>query len=164
MRSSVANLVNAVLNWILIFGHFGVPAMGVAGSAWATTMSRWLLALLLLFLVHRRISPYLWPIRPEIWEAAPLGRMIRLGLPIGCQYLLEFGAFALVALMMGWLGTNAMAGHQIAINLASLTFMVPLGPPMPRRFSSVRRWGDGIPQGPGAPRTRRCSAGRASWP
>ena len=123
----VANLINAVLNWILIFGHFGVPAMGVAGSAWATTASRWLLTLLLLFLVHRRISPYLWPIRPEIWEAAPLGRMIRLGLPIGCQYLLEFGAFALVALMMGWLGTNAMAGHQIAINLASLTFMVPLG-------------------------------------
>ena len=53
--------------------------------------------------------------------------MLRLGLPIGCQYVLEFGAFALVALMMGWLGTRQMAGHQVAINLASLTFMVPLG-------------------------------------
>ena len=123
----VANVVNAILNWILIFGHFGFPAMGVEGSAWATTLSRWLLAILLVILVHRRLMPYLWPIRPEIWEAAPLGRMVRLGVPIGCQYLLEFGAFALVALMMGWLGTNAMAGHQIAINLASLTFMVPLG-------------------------------------
>jgi MATE family multidrug resistance protein len=53
--------------------------------------------------------------------------MLRLGLPIGCQYFFEFGAFALVALMMGWLGTLPMAGHQVAINLASLTFMVPLG-------------------------------------
>jgi MATE family multidrug resistance protein len=122
-----ANVVNAVLNWLLIFGHFGFPAMGVEGSAWATTTARWFLAILLLTLVARRVAPYLWPIRPEIWEIAPLGRMLRLGVPIGCQYLLEFGAFALVALMMGWLGTNAMAGHQIAINLASLTFMVPLG-------------------------------------
>jgi MATE family, multidrug efflux pump len=123
----VANLANAALNWLLIFGHYGFPALGVEGSAWATTLSRWLLAVLLLALVHRRVAPYLWPVRREIWEPAPLGRMIRLGVPIGCQYLLEFGAFALVALMMGWLGTNAMAGHQIAINLASLTFMVPLG-------------------------------------
>jgi MATE family multidrug resistance protein len=122
-----ANLANAVLNWLLIFGHYGFPALGVEGSAWATTLSRWLLAVLLLALVHRRVAPYLWPVRREIWEVAPLGRMVRLGVPIGCQYLLEFGAFALVALMMGWLGTNAMAGHQIAINLASLTFMVPLG-------------------------------------
>jgi MATE family multidrug resistance protein len=53
--------------------------------------------------------------------------MLRLGVPIGCQYTLEFGAFAFVALMMGWLGTRAIAGHQVAINLASLTFMVPLG-------------------------------------
>jgi MATE family multidrug resistance protein len=53
--------------------------------------------------------------------------MLRLGLPIGSQYTLEFGAFALVALMMGWLGSTEMAGHQVAINLASLTFMVPLG-------------------------------------
>ena len=53
--------------------------------------------------------------------------MLRLGVPIGLQYVLEFGAFALVALMMGWLGTREMAGHQVAINLASLTFMVPLG-------------------------------------
>ncbi|MBA3259529.1 MAG: MATE family efflux transporter, partial [Gemmatimonadales bacterium] len=123
----VANLANAALNWILIFGRFGLPAMGVEGSAWATTISRWLLALLLVALVHRRLSPYLWPLRPEIWELAPLGRMLRLGVPIGCQYVLEFGAFALVALMMGWLGEMEMAGHQVAINLASLTFMVPLG-------------------------------------
>jgi MATE family multidrug resistance protein len=123
----VANLVNAGLNWVLIFGHLGLPAMGVAGSAWATTSSRWLLCLLLPALSWKLVVPHLRPIRPEIRELAPLGRMIRLGTPIGAQYVLEFGAFALVALMMGWLGTRQMAGHQVAINLASLTFMVPLG-------------------------------------
>lgn len=123
----VANVANAGLNWALIFGHLGAPAMGVLGSAWATTASRWLLAILLMALVWRRLAPFLWPILPEIWRPAPLGRMLRLGLPIGSQLVLEFGAFALVALMMGWMGTLEMAGHQVAINLASLTFMVPLG-------------------------------------
>jgi MATE family multidrug resistance protein len=109
-----ANLANAALNWVLIFGHLGFPAMGVVGSAWATSVSR-------------ELGPLLWPFRREVWALTPLGRMLRLGLPIGAQHLLEFGAFALVALMMGWLGTRQMAGHQIAINLAALTFMVPLG-------------------------------------
>jgi MATE family multidrug resistance protein len=123
----VANLANAGLNWVLIFGHLGAPRLGVVGSAWATTLSRWILVLLLLGLTWRTLKPHLLPIRLEIWQWAPLGRMLRLGVPIGCQYTLEFGAFAFVALMMGWLGTRAMAGHQVAINLASLTFMVPLG-------------------------------------
>ncbi len=123
----VANLANAGLNWSLIFGHLGAPEMGVVGSAWATTISRWLLAGLLVALVWRRVVPYLWPVRREVWQPLPLWRMLRLGVPIGCQFVLEFGAFALVALMMGWIGTLEMAGHQVAINLASLTFMVPLG-------------------------------------
>ena len=123
----IANLANAALNWILIFGRLGAPALGVVGSAWATTLSRWLLALLLLGLGWGRVMLYLRPVRRDAWHPGPLVRMLRLGLPIGCQYFLEFGAFAFVALMMGWLGTRSMAGHQVAINLASLTFMVPLG-------------------------------------
>jgi multidrug resistance protein, MATE family len=123
----VANLANAFLNWVLIFGHLGAPALGVTGSAWATTVSRWLLAGVLLLLGWRYLGKYLHPIHREVWQLAPLGRMLRLGIPIGCQYVLEFGAFATVALMMGWIGTREMAGHQVAINLASLSFMVPLG-------------------------------------
>jgi MATE family multidrug resistance protein len=122
-----ANLVNGVLNWVLIFGHLGFPAMGVAGSAWATTISRVLLVLWLWMASRRDLDRLLSPIRPEIWQLQPLARMFRLGIPIGAQHVLEFGAFALVALMMGWMGTQAMAGHQVAINLAALTFMVPLG-------------------------------------
>ena len=122
-----ANLVNAGLNWVLIFGELGAPAMGVVGSAWATSISRALLAIGLWGAARRQLAPMLSPIRSEIWQLAPLGRMLRLGVPIGTQHVLEFGAFALVALMMGWMGTREMAGHQIAINLAALTFMVPLG-------------------------------------
>jgi MATE family multidrug resistance protein len=123
----VANLANAGLNWVLIFGHGPAQPLGVLGSAWATTVSRWLLAGVLVVLAWNDLRPHLRQRRPEVLDPAPLGRMLRLGLPIGFQYVLEFGAFALVALMMGWLGTREMAGHQVAINLASLTFMVPLG-------------------------------------
>lgn len=123
----LANLANILLNWVLIFGKWGFPALGVTGSAWATTISRWLLCLGLPALAWRDLVPHIRPMRPEIWQLAPLGRMLRLGTPIGTQFVLEFGAFALVALMIGWLGTRQMAGHQVAINLASLTFMVPLG-------------------------------------
>ncbi len=122
-----ANLANALLNWILIFGHLGFPAMGVAGSAWATTVSRGLLVLGVWLGARRQLAPLVYPVRPETWQWKPLRRMLRLGAPIGAQHVLEFGAFAVVALMMGWIGTREMAGHQIAINLAALTFMVPLG-------------------------------------
>jgi MATE family multidrug resistance protein len=122
-----ANVVNGALNWVLIFGHLGFEPMGVVGSAWATTISRVLLVLGLWFAARRKLAPLVLPLRPEIWQVQPLVRMLRLGLPIGAQHTLEFGAFALVALMMGWMGTQEMAGHQVAINLAALTFMVPLG-------------------------------------
>jgi MATE family multidrug resistance protein len=123
----LANLANAGLNWVLIFGHLGFPPMGVVGSAWATSTGRALLALGLWVAARHQLGPLLFPLRPEIWQLPPLGRMLRLGLPIGAQHVLEFGAFALIALMMGWMGIREIAGHQIAINLAALTFMVPLG-------------------------------------
>jgi MATE family multidrug resistance protein len=122
-----ANLANILLNWVLIFGHWGVPPLGVAGAAVATTASRWFMALLLLGLSWPWLRGYLRPMRREALAPRPLLRMFLLGLPIGSQMLLEFGAFAAIALLMGRLGTVQVAGHQIAINLASLTFMVPLG-------------------------------------
>lgn len=123
----LANVANVVFNDVLIFGRFGLPALGAVGSAWASTLSRWLMAGLLLLAARRSLLPHLRPWRRDTFQAGPLGRMLRLGAPIGGQLQLEFGAFGAVALLMGWLGTEAVAGHQIAINLASLTFMVPLG-------------------------------------
>ena len=123
----ISNALNAGLNWIFIFGHLGSPAMGVAGSSVATSISRWIMALLLLGLAGRQVSHHLSPWRADTGAIRPLMRMVRLGVPIGVQYLLEYGAFAAAALLMGVLGTIQMAAHQIAINLASFTFMVPLG-------------------------------------
>jgi MATE family multidrug resistance protein len=123
----LANLVNAVLNYLLIYGHAGFPALGVVGSALATTAARWLMTLMLFALSWGHLRPVLTPFSPEALEPVPLFRMLRLGLPIGSQMLLEFAAFAAIALLMGRLGTTQVAGHQVAINLASLTFMVPLG-------------------------------------
>jgi MATE family multidrug resistance protein len=122
-----ANLVNAGLNWVLIYGRFGVPPLGAVGSAWATTASRWIMALFLLGLGWRDLKPVLLPFRPEILDPKPLWRMFLLGAPIGAQHQFEYGVFGLVGLMMGWLGTTQVAAHQIALNLASITFMVPLG-------------------------------------
>jgi MATE family multidrug resistance protein len=123
----VANIVNAALDWVLVFGHLGFPRMEVAGSAWSTAVSRWVLLVLLLALAWRELHAAVAPPRRAALEIGPLARMTRLGLPIGVQYLLEYGAFAGAALLMGVLGTTAMAAHQIAINIASLTFMVPFG-------------------------------------
>lgn len=122
-----ANLLNLFLNWTLIYGHLGAPPLGVEGSAWATTISRWAMGLLVLALGWPALRRDLRPIRPEVFQLRPLGRMLRLGVPIGAQLELEYSAFGLTGIVMGWLGTNQMAGHQIAINLASLTYMVPLG-------------------------------------
>lgn len=123
----IANIANALLNYAWIFGKFGFPALGVLGSAWATMVGRWLMAGLLLALGWKHLSPYLRRLAPRVFHPRPLGRMLRVGAPIGTQMLFEWGAFAAIGLLMGWLGVIQMAAHQVAINLASLTFMVPLG-------------------------------------
>jgi len=123
----LANVANLFFNWVLIFGNLGFPAMGAVGSGWASSLSRWLMLLGLLGFSWPLLKRYIRPLRAEAFRLRPLGRMIRLGAPIGIQFVLEFGAFGTIGILMGWLGTVAMAGHQVALNLASLTFMVPLG-------------------------------------
>lgn len=122
-----ANLLNAFLNWVLIYGNLGVPQFGAVGSAWGSSIARWGMAVALLGLSWRWLGPYLRRFRRESLDVAALVRTVRLGAPIGFQVQLEHGVFAVIAIMMGWLGTEAMAGHQVAINLASFTFTVPLG-------------------------------------
>ncbi len=123
----LANLLNVVLNWALIYGHWGAPALGALGSAWSTTISRFGMTAGLGALAWRRLRPHLAPLRPDTLAPAPLARMVALGAPIGAQMQLEFGVFGAIGLLMGRMGTVPVAAHQIALNLASLTFMVPLG-------------------------------------
>jgi MATE family multidrug resistance protein len=123
----LANVVHVFLNWVLIFGNLGSPAMGVVGAGFSTSACRWLMVGCVLALAWRALVPHLHPVRREAFARGPLGRMVRLGAPIGAQIQLEFGAFAMIGICMGWLGTVAIASHQVALNLASLVFMVPLG-------------------------------------
>ena len=123
----VANIVNAILNWILIFGHWGAPALGVAGSAIATAIGRVVMFLMLLAIAWKELRPHLGALDRSNFAPGPLWRMFALGFPIGLQLLLEYSAFAAVGLLMGTFGALQVASHQIALNLAALTFMVPLG-------------------------------------
>ena len=123
----VANVVNAVLNWVFVFGHLGAPRMGVAGSALATAISRAAMFVILFALAWKDLRPHLGAFDSAIAQWRPMGRMLSLGLPIGLQQFLEYSAFGAVGLLMGTFGATQVASHQIALNLAALTFMVPLG-------------------------------------
>jgi MATE family multidrug resistance protein len=123
----IANLLNVVLDLGLVLGRWGMPALGPLGSAWATTIGRTTLFVGLLVVGWRDLGQLLSRPDREAFRLRPLGRMLRLGAPIGVQIQLEFAAFGVIALLMGGLGTLEIAAHQVTINLASLTFMVPLG-------------------------------------
>jgi MATE family multidrug resistance protein len=124
-----ANLVNAFFNWVLIYGHGGFPALGVGGSAWATTLARAYMAAVLMVAIvwhDRRKSTGLWRV-PRHISAARLRTLLALGFPAASQITLEVGVFALATALAARLEPIALAAHQIAINIASFTFMVPLG-------------------------------------
>lgn len=123
----VANLLNVALNWVLIYGTLGFPALGVSGAAISTTVGRWALPFMLLAMAWPELRPALRPWRHDTLDPGALWRMFLLGLPIGVMTMLEYTAFGSVGLLMGRLGTVPVAAHQVAINIASLTFMVPLG-------------------------------------
>ena len=123
----LANGLNVLANWVLIYGNWGAPAMGAVGSGWATAICRWFMIAVVLALGWRTLRPYLRKARREAVAKRPLWRMIRLGTPIGFHYVLEFGAFGAIGIFMGWLGPVALAGHQIALNLAVVTFMLAVG-------------------------------------
>jgi MATE family multidrug resistance protein len=122
-----ANAVNVVLNWILVYGNLGAPRLETIGSAWATVGSRWFMTVALLVLAWPLLRESLRPWRRDATDRRALGRILRLGVPIGIQHQVELGIFAMTAVMMGWIGERAVAGHIVALHLAALAFMVPLG-------------------------------------
>jgi MATE family multidrug resistance protein len=124
------NLFNVVGDWALIFGHLGFPAFGVAGSAWATSAGRWVMFGCLLWAARATLLECFQGWRDITREAVDLKhhlRLLRIGVPIGLHQSVEVLFFATLALLVGRMGVAALAGHQIAINLASLSFMIPMG-------------------------------------
>ena len=121
-----ANVLNVLLGIALVFGKAGFPRMGPVGSGVGTLVSRWFMVLLLLVLAWPELGPlFRWRARSLAWT--PLWHVLRLGAPVGVQIQLEFGVFAVVGLVMGNMGSVVLSAHQIALNLASLSYMVPLG-------------------------------------
>lgn len=123
----LAAVVNAGANYVLIFGQFGAPEMGIAGAAWASVLTH-AMSLVGVVLYARAVMPQhdlfrrLWRPDPEI-----LAHVFRLGWPISLTHVAESGLFVISAIMMGWLGTVPLAAHGIAIQCASAAFMVHLG-------------------------------------
>ena len=124
---AAANVVNILLNWILIYRNMGAPELGAVGSGWATSLSRWFMMLMLILAGWPLLRPSLRPFRPEAMALQPLARLLRVGAPIGAQQSLEFGVFGAAGLLIGLMGTIPVASHQVALQLAALTFMVPVG-------------------------------------
>ena len=151
----LANVFNALLNWVLIFGELGAPAMGLRGAGIATGVTRSLMLVALALWIWRAgLQRGAWT--PWTWAAlAPAGllEIVRYGLPVGVQLGLEMWAFQAATLFAGWLGEAELAAHTIAINLASLSFMVPLGVAM----AAVTRVGNLLGAGDGR------GAQRAAW-
>jgi multidrug resistance protein, MATE family len=125
----VANLVNAVANWMLIYGHLGAPAMGVRGSAWATLAARVFMAAWLFVVVLRSDGDREPRLRDTSFglDFARQRRLFALGLPAAGQAVLEVGVFAAATALAARVSAHALAAHQIALNMAAFTFMVPFG-------------------------------------
>jgi MATE family multidrug resistance protein len=124
-----ANIINAVGDWVLIYGHLGFPAMGITGSGWSTCVSRIymvvVLGITLLSVEAKRPLPnWLGAIRIDLQR---IWVLLKLGLPAATQILLEIGAFSGSTAVIAKLGPIPLSGHEIALNCASFTFMVPLG-------------------------------------
>jgi len=125
----VANIINAFANWVFIYGNIGMPALGLNGAGWATFFSRVFMAFVIMLYVMNKEYFKQFDVNFHFKKInfPVIKKILSIGLPSGFQYFFEVGAFSFAVIMIGWLGTNQLAAHQIAINLASITFMVVLG-------------------------------------
>src|SRR6202140_5457089 len=124
-----ANIINALGNWILIYGKWGAPAMGAVGSGWSTAIARlYMAAVLIIYLLwydaRHRTDLLKTPVDIDLPR---IRRLLTLGYPAALQFTLESGIFALVTALIARLGPVPLAGHQIALNTVAFTYMVPLG-------------------------------------
>jgi len=125
----ISNVINIFFNYLFIFGNWGWPAMGLEGAGYATLIARIFMPLMFLyyFMKKDQFKEYFnmaLRMRPQ-WEK--IKELIKIGWPIATQIVLEVAAFAVSGVMMGWLGVIPLAAHQIALGLASVTFMVVTG-------------------------------------
>ncbi len=119
---SVGLLANIFFNWLLMYGNWGCPKLGLAGAGWATMLSR------ILMLVGLWFTPGRGPVNfAHGFDRAVLSRLLRTGIPAGMHSLSEVGIFAIVPIFAGWISPVSQAAHQVAVSAASAAFMMPLG-------------------------------------
>ncbi len=123
-----ALLLNILLNWLLIYGNMGFPKMGLNGAGIATLISRIMMAICMLVfvLMHKKYKPFIL-IKEKINQLDTFKEIFRIGLPSGFQYFFEISAFSTAGIMIGWIGKNEQAAHHIALNVASVTYMIATG-------------------------------------
>ena len=127
---SIAGIgINALLSWSLIFGHFGLPALGLVGGGLGSTLTWWIICGSLAAVIAAERKFRRFHLFGHWWrfDRQRTRALVRLGWPIGATMALEMGVFALAAFFMGWIGAPAVAAHAVALQIAALTFMVPLG-------------------------------------
>jgi MATE family multidrug resistance protein len=125
----IANIVNIGLNYILIYGKFGFPALGLNGAGFASLTARLIMPVIFLLIILKRPSfrIYFDSARRARFEIEKIKKMISIGLPIGFQMVIEVLAFSIGAIMLGWISKESLAGHQVAIGMASMTYMISFG-------------------------------------
>jgi len=123
------NVLNILLNWLLIYGHWGLPELGLLGAGIATLISRILMVLVfaLIFVMCRRYREYRTGFAESSVQKGQMGLLMRLGMPVGLQMGMETASFSLSTVMVGWLGTVALAAHQVMITVGQLGFMLYYG-------------------------------------
>lgn len=120
--------LTALGNYILMYGKFGLPALGIAGIGYSTAGLEWCLVIAMLYYIFKNntLNPYIYRgLQPIIWKK--IGEIIKLGVPVSMTMGFEVGLFSVTTLMMGYFGAVALAAHQIALQCATFAFMFPLG-------------------------------------
>ncbi len=125
----IANGLNIVLNYILIFGKLGFPALGIDGAGYATFISRLFMALVFVwaFIKLEFFKSYKKAFGRSNIQLGKVLKVIKVGFPIGSQMINEVFTFSMGTIMMGWISKNALAAHQIVLSMASLTYMMSVG-------------------------------------
>lgn len=123
------NLLNVVFNYGLIYGKLGMPELGMVGAGWSSLISRVIMAIAMVAFVlsYKRLRRYVMLWSKIKIRGFVMKRILGIGVPSGLQYIFEIGAFSMAAVMVGWIGAEALAAHQIALNLSAITYMTATG-------------------------------------
>lgn len=123
------SLLNIFLNYLMIFGHAGLPAMGLMGSCWASFITRIIMAISMFIYVfrHKKFRPYVQNFNFKFISRELIKKILSIGIPSGLQWVFEVAAFAFAVVMIGWISPKAQAAHLVALSLAAVTYMMASG-------------------------------------